>query len=162
MFGRAVDLLGAGQAWQGVELRGQHFRVTAYSQRPFWDWFWCSYSTTVLLFLAYPLIHKVLWKRVWEDVKILKGSWTFFKKPEICFICRIRHVPVPFLFWKSCSLFGFCQVQVSCCAEDWCRVLVWRWPPALAQWVFLLQGLHWSQAPQTQLESWEAGQNKCW
>lgn len=50
---------------------------------------------------------------------------------------------------------------MSCCVEERCPVLEKGWPPALAQWEFLLQALHWSEAPQTQLESWGASQSRC-
>lgn len=69
MFGCAVDLRGAGHAREGVELRGQYFRVTAYSQRPLWGRLWGPYCNTVLLLLSHPLTHKVLWKRGGQIVR---------------------------------------------------------------------------------------------
>lgn len=60
MFGGAVDLRRAGHARQGVQLRGEYFGVTAYSQRPLWHRLWGPYAAAVLLLLSHPLTHKVL------------------------------------------------------------------------------------------------------
>jgi len=66
VFGRAVDLRRACHAWQGVELRGEYFRVAAYSQRPLRGRLWGSCPTLLLLLLllSLPLTYKVLLERV--------------------------------------------------------------------------------------------------
>lgn len=60
MFGRAVDLRRAGHAREGVELRGQHLGVAAYSQRPLGGRLRGSHCAAVLLLLSHPLTDKVL------------------------------------------------------------------------------------------------------